>query len=127
MLRYLIFPGLLCLYACMPMQHSVSYTNDYPPLYLWNKYEKNCRSYLLKSDEKNADDLIDVYQSLQTHQSPAPGIHADHGILMLKKNNPAAAMTFFEKEMNLYPESQIYVKRIMAKMDDMNRADAQNE
>jgi hypothetical protein len=88
------------------------------PLYSWNKYDISSYNYLKNNDDKSIQELIKNYEAIIAKQKGSrqvvpPGIYADYGFVLLQlgKNEEASAM--LEKEIALYPESRIFIDRII--------------
>jgi hypothetical protein len=87
-------------------------------LYTWNKYESNSYSYLKNTNEKTSTKLSEEYQKIIKKQKGTrgvvpPGIYADYGFLLLQANDVQNAKAMFQKEMDLYPESKLFIGRII--------------
>ncbi|MFA9392577.1 MAG: DUF4810 domain-containing protein [Prolixibacteraceae bacterium] len=88
------------------------------PLYSWGKYEIASYNYLKNSDEKSTQQLIETYQKIIEKQTGSrgvvpPGIYADYGFLLLQTNNTEEGKALLLKEVELYPESKIFIDRIL--------------
>jgi hypothetical protein len=87
-------------------------------LYSWGKYDDTSYKYLKFSDEKSTEQLIQTYQQLikkqtGTRQVVPPGIYADYGFVLLQANRTQEGREMLEKEITLYPESKIFIERIL--------------
>jgi hypothetical protein len=88
------------------------------PLYTWDKYEAKSYNYLKNSDEKSTQELIENYKSIiekqkGTRMVPPPGVYADYGFMLLQAGKTAEGKALLEKEVALYPESKIFIDRIL--------------
>lgn len=88
------------------------------PLYTWGKYDSTSYSYLKHSDEKSTQQLIKSYEQIIAKQKGSrgvvpPGIYADYGFLLLQANKTAEGKAMLLKEIELYPESKIFIDRIL--------------
>ena len=91
-------------------------------LYSWGQYPATSYSYLKNSDEKSTQELIKTYQIIITKQTGTrgvvpPGIYADYGFLLIQTNNTNLGKEMLLKEIALYPESKIFIDRILKKLD----------
>lgn len=99
-------------------------------LYSWNNYDKSSYEYLKKLDEES---LVAFETSLKEIIEPkprfkqsskneipsiAPGICAEYGYILLKRGNKKEAIAMFKKEIILFPESKIFVDRILKKIEN---------
>lgn len=108
-MRKLIFLGGLAiiLASCAPTQ-----------LYNWNKYEKTSYAYLKKNDADATQDLKESYEKIIKKQNKLrkavpPGIYADYGFLLIQQGNSTEGKKMFENEIALYPESKVFIDRIL--------------
>ncbi len=106
---------LIILTACVICLASCS-TNK--PLYTWDKYELTSYNYLKNSDEKSTQELIKTYEKIIKKQKGSrgavpPGIYADYGFLLLKDDKIEEGTAMLQREISLYPESQIFIERII--------------
>lgn len=88
------------------------------PLYTWANYENASYSYLKNSDDKASQDLILSYKTIIEKQRGSrgvvpPGIYADYGFILLQANKTAEGKAMLLQEIALYPESQIFIQRIL--------------
>jgi hypothetical protein len=92
------------------------------PLYSWAKYESTSYNYLKNSDEKSTQALIDNYQKIIENQTGTrnvtpPGIYADYGYILLQVGKTAEGKALLIKEAELYPESKIFIDRILKMLE----------
>ncbi len=88
------------------------------PLYSWGKYETTSYNYLKNADEKSTQELIENYKKIIEKQTgsrnvPPPGIYADYGYILLQSGRTEEGKTMLKKEIELYPESKIFIDRIL--------------
>ncbi|MDR3297346.1 MAG: DUF4810 domain-containing protein [Prevotellaceae bacterium] len=88
------------------------------PLYSWDKYNNASYSYLKNSDEAALQELIKTYQKIIAKQTGSrgvvpPGIYADYGFLLLQADKISEGKAMLLKELELYPESKVFVDRIL--------------
>ncbi|MDR3653449.1 MAG: DUF4810 domain-containing protein [Paludibacter sp.] len=91
-------------------------------LYSWGKYQTTSYNYLKNSDDKSTQELIKTYQDIISKQTGTrgvvpPGIYADYGFLLLQTNKIAEGKKMLLKEIALYPESKIFIDRILQKLE----------
>ena len=87
-------------------------------LYSWQKYEVASYNYLKYSDEKSLEDLIANYKLIISKQKGSrktvpPGIYADYGFILLQSGKTEEGSAMLQKEIELYPESKIFIDRIL--------------
>jgi hypothetical protein len=88
------------------------------PLYSWYKYEITSYNYLKNSDEKSTLALIETYQKIIKKQKGSrgvvpPGVYADYGFILLQANKAEEGKALLLKEVALYPESKVFIDRIL--------------
>ncbi len=88
------------------------------PLYTWSNYTNTSYNYLKNSDEKSTQELIKSYQAIIDKQKGSrgvvpPGIYADYGFILLQANKIAEGKAMLMQEIALYPESKIFIERIL--------------
>jgi hypothetical protein len=73
---------------------------------------------LKKADEKSTNKIIKEYKKIINEQkgirkSIPPGMCADYGFLLIQKGNKADGIANLKKEIALYPESKVFIDRIL--------------
>ncbi len=109
---FFVFFALLLLSACTVNK----------PLYTWADYEKASYNYLKKSDEKATQVLIENYQEVIEKQKGTrgvvpPGIYADYGFILLQSDRAAEGKQMLQREIALYPESEVFISRILKMLE----------
>lgn len=92
------------------------------PLYNWDRYDKDSYSYLKKQDDKSAEKLIETYDKIISKQNKTrgvvpPGIYADYGLLLIQRERAEEGKKMLEKEVALYPESKIFIDKILKTLE----------
>lgn len=87
-------------------------------LYSWEKYESASYNYIKNSDEESLTTLLENYKKIISEQTGIrkavpPGIYADYGFILMKKGNVTEGKDMLAKEIELYPESKIFIERIL--------------
>lgn len=87
-------------------------------LYTWNKYENSSYNFLKNTNETTSNKLSEEYQKIIKKQkgirgAVPPGVYADYGFLLLQSNNMVQAREMLQKEIELYPESKVFIERII--------------
>jgi len=100
-----------------------------PPtsLYTWGgkkkyNYQEASYNYLKVSDEKSINALkssyiITINEQKGTRKTVPPGVYADYGFLLISLNETEKGIEMLKKEMLLYPESTIFITRILNMLD----------
>lgn len=89
------------------------------PLYYWGNYSDAYYKYIKKADDKateryKASIETILAQSKKLEINVPPGIYAEYGFLFLKEGNKAEAKTYFNLEMETYPESKILMTKLIS-------------
>lgn len=89
------------------------------PLYSWGRYEP--LSYSALTETVSAEEQIAVLEedleiAKSENQATPPGVNAYLGYLYLKIGNVNYAVTAFEKEKTLFPESEVFIDRLLEKL-----------
>ena len=105
--------GVLLFMGCVPQQ----------TLYSWNNYETTSYNYLKNSDEKSTQELIETYKKIIKKQTGIrkvvpPGVYADYGFLLLQSDMKVEGTAMLQKEIELYPESRIFIERILKILEE---------
>lgn len=92
-------------------------------LYTWgNKkkynYHNASYNYLKVSDEKSINALKASYINIiekqrGTRNTVPPGIYADYGFLLVSIDETEKGIQMLKQEMVLYPESKVFITRIL--------------
>lgn len=88
------------------------------PLYTWGHYETTSYNYLKNSDEESIKKLIESYKEIIDMQNGSrhavpPGIFADYGFVLLQEGKTKEGKELLLKEEALYPESKVFIDRIL--------------
>ena len=92
-----------------------------PPLYQWGSYEEQV--YAMYADtgktsiEEQLQNLEQDYQVARAANKPVPpGYHAHVGYLYFQTGKTDQALQSFETEKALFPESTVYMDRLIARI-----------
>ncbi|MDP4209819.1 MAG: DUF4810 domain-containing protein [Bacteroidota bacterium] len=91
-------------------------------LYSWSKYETTSYDFLKNKDEKSTQKLIESYQAIIEKQEGSrkvvpPGIYADYGFILIQSGKAEQGKAMLQKEVAIYPESKVFVERILKMLD----------
>ena len=87
-------------------------------LYSWYDYQEDYYHYLKNSDDDSYEKLVKTYDKIIAEQKALrgtvpPGIYADYGYLLMEKGKNSEAKAMFAKEIELYPESEVFIASIL--------------
>jgi hypothetical protein len=91
------------------------------PLYHWGHYEPLVyEMYAHPGKAEPAEQIDKLTEDIATAQSKGrpvpPGVHAHLGYMYLQQGNARAAEEQFEIEKQLFPESTVFMDRLLAQM-----------
>jgi len=85
--------------------------------YYWGNYSQTLYTYTKapsdESLEEHVSELENIIQESATRGLKVPpGIHAELGYIKARQGEDGAAMANYESEMQLYPESRLFLERL---------------
>jgi len=92
------------------------------PLYTWDNYVQASTAYGTKNqDEKVVQKYLAelkkiINESESKKQRVAPGLYAEYGQILFETNKKDEAKRYFILEKQTYPESVIFINRVMLKL-----------
>jgi hypothetical protein len=91
------------------------------PLYYWGHYEPLVyEMYASPGKALPAEQIDELSADIATAQSKGrpvpPGVHAHLGYMYLQQGNAMAAREQFEIEKSLFPESTVFMDRLLSQM-----------
>lgn len=91
-------------------------------LYTWHNYEDVSYKYSKKVTPELEVKLLDEYRKLTDKQKGLrgvvpPGLYAEYGFLLYKTGKKEEGLAFLKKEIELYPESTVYISRIIKQIE----------
>ena len=113
--KLLIIPFLILLFAGCGQQ-------AIPPIYKWGNYVESSSDYGMKGQEKEViekhlAELSKIITESETEkQRVAPGIYAEYAQILFETGKKEEAKKYFELEKQTYPESTIFINRVLNKL-----------
>ncbi len=91
-------------------------------LYSWYNYVDSSYQYNKKQDPKSTEALFKDYQKMiakqkGTRKTVPPGIYAENGYMLVKSGKIEDGITLLKKEVELYPESKLFIERIIKQLE----------
>lgn len=95
---------LLCLVGCAPTTH-----------YAWNGYDSKLYRYYKTpaESEQFATALYEIIDSVEVDGRIPPGIYAEYGYQLFERGKFDDAVIWFVKEKNTWPESDIFMNKMI--------------
>ena len=109
-----IASSFLMLAGCSNISEAGYYWGNYAAtLYA---YQKSPSPETLAQHEKELRDIIEY--SNENQLKVPPGIYAELGYIEQNRGESATALSFYQQEMNTYPESQAFLERLSSGMSN---------
>lgn len=91
-------------------------------LYSWYDYENITYQYSKKRTDELQIKVLEQYQKLAEKQKGTrgvvpPGLNAEYGYLLYKTGKQEEGLKLLKEEINLYPESEKYISRIIKQLE----------
>lgn len=92
-------------------------------LYSWDNYNTSAYNYMKTPTEESELSLIATYDEVISKQKGTrgvvpPGIYAEKGYLLLKMDKIEEGLICLKKEVELYPESEKFLSRIIKQYEE---------
>ncbi len=91
-------------------------------LYSWYDYENMAYEYNKEPTEKLQVEVLEQFKKITDKQKGIrgvvpPGMYAEYGYLLYKTGKKTEGIDFLKKEIELYPESETYISRIIKQLE----------
>ena len=91
-------------------------------LYSWHNYEDASYQYQKKTTDELYEKAMKEYLKMigkqkGTRKTVPPGLNAEYGYMLYKSGKAAEGISFLKKEIALYPESEVYISRIIKQLE----------
>ena len=91
-------------------------------LYSWYNYEDIVYQYSKNPNEKLQAKVLEQYKTVTEHQrglraTVPPGLYAEYGFLLYKTGKKDEGLKMMKQEIALYPESEMYISRIIKQLE----------
>lgn len=91
------------------------------PLYSWYDSENAAYEFTKAPTDQLRDDLMKEYAKMQSGQrgvrgTVPPGFYADYGYILIKAGREEEGLALLQKELEVYPESKVFVGRILKQL-----------
>lgn len=92
------------------------------PLYSWYDYEDATYQYSKKRTDELKLKVLEEYKLLTEKQKGTrgvvpPGLNAEYGYMLYMTGKRDEGLALMKKEMELYPESEKYISRIIKQLE----------
>ena len=84
--------------------------------YHWGNYENSLYRYYKNPSEveEMAEAIAIIIVKGELDGRVPPGLYAEYGYLLFVTGNTGEAVTYFEKEKNIWPESSVLIDKMIA-------------
>lgn len=91
-------------------------------LYSWHDYEDATCQYSKRATDKLQVKMLEEYKKVTEKQKGTrgvvpPGLYAEYGYQLCKGGKKEEGLSFLKKEIELYPESEKYISRIIKQLE----------
>jgi len=90
-------------------------------LYSWYDYEESTYQYSKKHTDKLQERVLAQYKKMEKQKGlrkvVPPGLCAERGFLFCKNGQTEEGLSYLKKEIELYPESSLYISRIIKQLE----------
>ena len=94
--------------------------------YHWGNYENSLYRYYKNPSqvEEMAEALAKIIEKGEQDGKVPPGLYAEYGYFLFITGNTKEAVTYFEKEKNIWPESSVLMDKMIetTKTDDIKKS-----
>lgn len=116
-MKKILLAGLVC-FVAFAFSNCATKT-----LYSWHGYEEKSYAYSKKQTPESEQKLLKTYEEIIKEQggirkTVPPGVYAEYGYLLVKKGRIEEGIRMLKMEMALYPESNLFVSRIIEQLQN---------
>jgi hypothetical protein len=88
------------------------------PLFYWGKYENSLVERYIDNNPAQTETYLRelMTEAESEHKRIPPGIYADYGFALFKRGDKLGAITYFEKEKQLYPEAAPFMTKLIERI-----------
>ncbi|MGR8929634.1 MAG: DUF4810 domain-containing protein [Gammaproteobacteria bacterium] len=93
-------------------------------LYYWGDYESSLYERYVENGNQQTDAYLrNTFTEAANYQRKVPpGVHADYGFVLFTRGDKAGAISYFQKERELYPESQALMNKLIERIEQKDKA-----
>lgn len=94
--------------------------------FYWGNYSATLYDLKKTPDEKTLEnhkkEIIHIIEYSKKREKPVPpGIYAEYGYILIKEGQKQEGIEYLNKEIELYPESEILISRIKSEIERGNQ------
>ena len=102
-------------------------------MYDWDNYSEVTYNYVMGKDKKSRAEMMTMYESIIVNGEDSisgrvpPGVYADYGYMLVEQGNEIEGVEYLKKEIELYPSSEPFLRKIIVRIEDNNLGGAYDE
>lgn len=87
-------------------------------IFYWGDYEDSLYQRYIEHNPAQAEVYLQetIIDAERNHYRVPPGVYADYGFLLYRRGDKQAAIEFFNKEKQTYPESAMLMEKLMVRV-----------
>ncbi len=91
-------------------------------LYAWHDYADKTYEYSKKPTDELKTQVLEEYRLMiekqdGTRKTVPPGMYAEYGYMLYKSGKQEEGLKYMRQEIDLYPESEKYISRIIKQIE----------
>ncbi len=130
--KLLLVPAAILL--CMLTSCLSASDADKNRAYNWDEYSTVTYDYVRNKDDESRKKMTEQYKKIMelnkgdadSSQVP-PGIYADYGFMLVEEGNEEEGVEYLKKEMELYPMSEPFLRKIIERIEENNPGGSDDE
>ncbi len=102
--------------------------------YNWDEYSTVTYDYVRNKDDESRKKMTESYKKIMENQDGEagigqvpPGIYADYGYMLVDEGNEEEGLIYLKKEVELYPMSEPFLSKIIARIEENNPGGTDDE
>ncbi|SEA50876.1 DUF4810 domain-containing protein [Nitrosospira multiformis] len=94
-----------------------------PSIYHWGKFEDGLHERYVGQNHAEADVYLfeTISAAEQQNLRVPPGAYADYGFVLFKRGDREGAISYFEKERRMFPESSAFMTKLIERVQQKEK------
>jgi len=94
-----------------------------PSIYHWGKFEDGLHERYVGQNHAEADVYLfeTISAAEQQNLRVPPGAYADYGFVLFKRGDREGAISYFEKEKRMFPESSAFMTKLIERVQQKEK------
>lgn len=98
-----------------------------PSVYHWGKFENGLHERYVNQNSDQADAYL--FETISTAEKQSlrvpPGAYADYGFVLFRRGDREGAISYFEKEKRMFPESSAFMTKLIERVKQREKETAE--